>query len=284
MFYELYIDRFFLENLILDYLVLLLEEWLLFGKRHLPRCFLGALAGSLGVTLMAVWHFPFGGPAALVLSALLGAAMVAVAFCPRGLYAFLKSLIWLFAGSAFLAGPVDWIIRQTGFPAAAAGMAAYTAVRFLLNRQRSRELSFRTQEQAEITLAENRISVNALVDTGNQLTEPLTGRPVSIIDRREAKLLLNGVWPREALEGLEAEEPELDKFTGEIKGLHIIPYHSIGKQAGCLIAFTADGMRIKDKQKEHAVTKPVLAISAGPVSIQGGYQLILHPMHVKEGG
>ena len=59
---------------------------------------------------------------------------------------------------------------------------------------------------------------------------------------------------------------------------------NIGKQAGCLIAFTADGMRIKDKQKEHAVTKPVLAISAGPVSIQGGYQLILHPMHVKEGG
>lgn len=64
--------------------------------------------------------------------------------------------------------------------------------------------------------------MTGLVDTGNQLTEPLTGRAVSILSPGQAEKLLTAGWETE-------------------RGMCLIPYHSIGK-SGWMKAVIADRM------------------------------------------
>ena len=74
--------------------------------------------------------------------------------------------------------------------------------------------------------------MTGLVDTGNQLTEPLTGRAVSILSPGQAEKLLTAGWETE-------------------RGMCLIPYHSIGKSGSdessdC--GSDGDGIRGKDRR------------------------------------
>ena len=60
--------------------------------------------------------------------------------------------------------------------------------------------------------AEGPLRIHALVDSGNTLTEPISGAPVSVLDAR----IFYRLWP----EGL--------------SGFRVIPYHSVGKKSGIL--------------------------------------------------
>jgi sigma-E processing peptidase SpoIIGA len=102
--------------------------------------------------------------------------------------------------------------------------------------------------------------VTALIDTGNHLTEPLTGRPVSIIAGEIAEKLM--------------EERQIQQ-----QGCFLIPYHSIGVEKGYLQGVTIDRMEIGKQGTITTINKPVLAIYKGKISAEGQYEMILHPLH-----
>lgn len=87
----------------------------------------------------------------------------------------------------------------------------------------------------KLTLGSNTVSMLALVDTGNTLTDPVTGRSVVVISSNEASRLT----------GLSesALGTPLETMTRcPIHGLRLIPYRTIGGQ-GMLL-----GMRIKEAE------------------------------------
>lgn len=57
----------------------------------------------------------------------------------------------------------------------------------------------------------------ALVDTGNRLRDPVTGKPVSILSEKAAEALAVDVWKKE---------------EAKVSGFWYIPYHSVGKSEG----------------------------------------------------
>ncbi|MDY3248757.1 MAG: sigma-E processing peptidase SpoIIGA, partial [Candidatus Choladocola sp.] len=101
---------------------------------------------------------------------------------------------------------------------------------------------------------------SGLIDTGNHLREPLTGRPVSILDGTAAEKLLGQDWEQR-------------------KGYCLIPYHSIGAKQGWMKGVTADCMWVKVQGRDLMFQKPVLAVCEGAVSAGTEYQIILHPLH-----
>ena len=68
----------------------------------------------------------------------------------------------------------------------------------------------------------NRVVVNALVDSGNSLIEPISGKPVSVVEQT----IIAGLWKEDAL-------------------YRAIPYHSVGKKKGILKAYCLPELKIE---------------------------------------
>ena len=102
------------------------------------------------------------------------------------------------------------------------------------------------------------MKAKALLDTGNHLREPLTNRPVIIVE----KTLLKQIMTRELLE-----------YTTRIK---VIPYRSIGKEHGTMYGLVLDGLEVTVDNVVHKHEDVVACVYEGTLSSKKDYQLILH--------
>ncbi len=79
------------------------------------------------------------------------------------------------------------------------------------------------------------VTIRALYDTGNLLRDPVTGKPVLIVAADVA----------EKLTGLSAQQLEKPVETmGAIPGLRLIPYHTVAKNDGFLLALRLQNSKI----------------------------------------
>lgn len=102
----------------------------------------------------------------------------------------------------------------------------------------------------------NEVTVTALADTGNSLKEPISGKPVSVIEE-EALERLKGV-----------KQPE--KFK-------LIPFHSVGKDKGVMEGYEIPEMVVESEKGSIRWQKVIVGISKNKISASGKYQMILHP-------
>lgn len=102
----------------------------------------------------------------------------------------------------------------------------------------------------------NGIWLNALIDTGNSLREPVSGKPVSVVDADSFEQL-NGV-----------KRPEK---------LKVIPYRSIGRENGMMEGYEVPEIVIDNGEELLRQQKVIVGISKAKVSANGRYQMILHP-------
>ena len=121
----------------------------------------------------------------------------------------------------------------------------------VLVKRSQKDVSITSLYQVTLLVDGNRINVIGLADTGNSLTEPITGKPVSVIQAEELK-----------------EIP--DKIL-------LVPYNSVGKERGLMRAFVADNMIVNGR----TVEKPIIGIHKGSFGGNNRYQLILHPKILK---
>jgi len=86
-----------------------------------------------------------------------------------------------------------------------------------MGRKRSRR-----EGVATIVIGEKKMAVKALVDSGNFLTEPISGKPVCVLDGREAQ-----------------------KLWGEEDLFRVIPWHGIGEKRGILKGYPVPELQLE---------------------------------------
>lgn len=218
MYYELYADSLFLVNFVMNLYLLMLVNHSTLRTATRSRIVLGAGAGAFFYLL----PFLVSGPAWLKWSAALIAGaglMVGIAFRPGSLRVFLRmlrQLFWysflmggmlLFAGSAmpFLQHFMGGICGVLGLGAIGFFLAGYFQS---LDTRRRRGATCR----AVLKRGEESVCTTALLDSGNSLREPISGKAVSIIDHA----LYQKLW---------REEQPLYRA---------VPYRSVGRARGIL--------------------------------------------------
>ena len=102
--------------------------------------------------------------------------------------------------------------------------------------------------------------VTAFVDTGNFLKEPVSQKPVCIVQQSSV--------PWNLLE--------------ETEGIYMIPYHAIGTDTGLLPAIKVEHVEVEDRESTYVIPEMILAVYRGELSVQGKYQMMLHPEYMKE--
>ena len=247
MEYVLYADSLFLVNFVMNLYLLLLVDQSTLRTATRGRILLGAAVGGAGEIL------PFLIPGPAVLRAGLGilagtAGMLYAAFPVRGLRMFLKLLEKLLLYSFCVGGAILFLIRAVPglrrFLTGIFGIMGAGGICFLFLRPRARGGG---REDglclARLTGEKARGTVTALIDSGNSLTEPISGKPVCIVDAQVLETLL---------------EKRPERFRA-------IPYHSIGKSRGILEGYLLPELEIELDGVRRSFRR--VWIAAGPEGI-----------------
>lgn len=193
------------------------------------------------------------------------AAWVAAGICTfrkscRGT-ALLQSLGVLAAVSICFGGLLQGILEVAAFPLLAGMLLAAGLLcaggGFLLRHKNAASGIWHAVLQTE----QGSHEVQAILDTGNSLREPLTGKPVSIICAAAAEHFLNPGWEQE-------------------RGFFLIPYHSLGTEKAWMKGVMVPYLRLEQNGKQTEVENAVLAIYEGRISSTQQYQMLLHPEHI----
>ena len=259
-----YWDSLVLLNLVLDYLLLLLTGRVAGCVLCRWRIFLGALLGALyaGAIFWPGWVFL--GHALARLGC--GVMMVLIAYGHQR--RLLRPTVVFFALSAALGGGLYALeLMGGGAPLDARFVllfaAAVYAVLSLFGRHMARH-GPRELRPVEVRVGQRRARLTALVDSGNTLTDPMTGKGVMVAEGR----CLASILPAEADFrqpcGCFAALPEPQRFR-------LLPYRAVGVDQGLLLAVRADGVTVGGRE----LGPRLVALSPTPVSDGGGYNALI---------
>lgn len=256
MYYELYIDVFFLENFMMDSLILLAVNRILKCSRTYGRIFAGAALGSALTCIVVAAPFP-GMVRMFLFHGVISSVMILAGLKVRSGVQFVKAFLLLYL-AAFAAGGILQMIRPY-LRWTSLLYAAAAAFYFLFTRLwKTIPALFRRKEQiyeVSVITAGNRYELKALCDTGNVLTDPLTGDPVCILDPRTAEHIFD-------LSGI----PERFRY---------ITYRCVGGESVMKI-FRAEQMCILGGE-EIWIRSPLLGVGEAALSETGEYQMLLNP-------
>ena len=277
-----YLDGVFLLNTALNYLLLLCSARM--GGQVISRIPMGIGAAAGGLYAMLVF-FP---ALTFLLHPLwkLGVAvgMVLIAFGSSS--RLLRLALIFFAASFALGGAVygismlggqglglergvfySYIDLRTVILAAAICYALFC----LVLRRSGQPVHRREILPAVLRIGDKTLGLRALVDTGNNLVDPLTNRPVLVLDGALLEEFLGGAGlSQEAL----AHPVETLELLGKQGGAHryrLLPYQAVGIADGLLLAVRLDSVKIGAERYEDMLA----ALSPTPVADGSDYQALI---------
>ena len=279
----IYVDTLFLLNALVDYLLLLASARLAGEPLARGRFALGAVFGGLyAVAIFLPGLTFFARPLCRLSVAVL---MVLIAFWKSR--RLLRQVLIFFALSCAFGGGVlaigllggrglalDGGVLYSGMDLkivllSAAGCYGVLTVVFQKIGQHSQcsgELC-----KVRLTLGERQVSLTALVDTGNTLTDPATGRPVLVVEGESVEELLP---PKIRPTSSDLQDPAGTLARMEEpwqRRFRLVPYRSVGVERGLLLALRLDKVQVGEEDRG-----PMLAaLSPTPVSDGGGYRVLI---------
>ena len=181
MYYEVYVDVLFVENLWVNVCLLLLTSRLMGYQTDRKRIAAGAALGSMGACLLETGSAYLTTAGWFLGTILTAAVMIRTAYGKRNTY--IKCLVVLYLEGWLLGGTVRYLEQfyvLAGLMLAGGSMVLagiLLAVEWVLVKLREREDIICP---VALYLGEASISTEGLVDTGNSLRDPVSGRPVSV--------------------------------------------------------------------------------------------------------
>ena len=274
-----YLDAFLVLNVVVNWLLLLCAGALDGAAVSRWRCLAAAVlgAGWAALALLPSWGFlehPAckAGAAVLMLLTAYGrsdrllrtGALFLVLSCAFGGGLLLLSMVQQRPGLS--AGVLSSRLGMRGILIAAA--LSYGLLSVLLRGQFTHTRSRGELQTLTLHRAGRSVQLLALRDTGNTLRDPLTGRPVVVVEGARLKPLLPEV---SSLDGGSLSDPV--EFLKTLEGqndslrLQLLPYRTVGVASGMLLALRMD----RAEYGSHTYRDCLTALSPTPLSDGGGY-------------
>ncbi len=288
----IYIDVVLIENLIMNSIILLATGLILKEKIKIIKVLLASLLGASYslVSYMSILEIY----SSMFLKIILSIVIVYIAFNPQTIKKMWKNLLifyltsFVFGGAAFaliyIVKPQE-ILMKNGlflgtypFKTIILGaiiafiiiMAAFTVVKSKITKK---DMFY----EIEIWLNGKKIETTAMIDTGNLLKEPITNTPVIVVEHT----LLYDCIPKQILNHLEELlGGDFDNIPKNIKEEYIaklkfIPFSSLGKQNGMLLGIRAEGIKVKNIDKERKQDNIIVGIYNKSLTKRGEYRVLL---------
>ncbi len=288
----IYIDIVLMENLIMNFIILLATGIVLKEKIKVIRFLLASLLGAIYsvVSYLSILEIY----TSMILKIILSIVMIYIAFNPQTIKNMWKDILlfyltsFVFGGAAFaliyIVKPQDILMKNGLFlgtyplktivlGAIIAFIVIMTAFTVVKSKITKKDMFC----EIEIEINKKKINTIAMIDTGNLLKEPITNTPVIVVEHT----LLYDCMPKEILNHLdELLGGEFENIPEEIKEKYIsklkfIPFSSLGKQNGMLLGIKADTVTIKGIDKEEKKENIIIGIYNKSLTKRGEYRALM---------
>ena len=257
---EIYLDLVFLENFLMDFILLLMVGKLLHKPISPPRLLAAALVGGISAAVLCVLH-----PQIFLLQVcnlIAGVCMLLLSY-PLKRLEHLTALLFLYGSAFALEGMLRFLGRFMGsrgqhrlYFLLGTGLFGWLFFRSLWKQLQMQKHKEELLLPVTILWNGKQIDCIGLLDTGNALREPTTGKPVMIVEQT-----------------LFAE----NEISLPNDRCFLIPFQSIGRSNGMLRGVLAEECWIGQAEQKKRYRKVMLGIYHGKLSPKAEYQVILHP-------
>ena len=256
-----YVDIILIENLIMNYAILYTTFFIKKIKVSKIRILISAIIGAIYTIIIFVPKI--GKFNNIISKILLSCAMIRVIHKERRLKKFIELLLMFYLTSFTIGGFAfaisflkhgqiynynnSLIIK---FPVVSSIVALFIGIFLIKNVFKNIKNLIKKDDifyQLEIYIEKKKSSINAILDTGNMLKDPITKTPVIIVNKNSIKNIL----PQELLYNIETilGGDCLGKLNNEkiAKRITIIPYTSLGNENGMILGVKPDKIKIEGK-------------------------------------
>ncbi len=288
----IYIDVVLIENLIMNFIILLATGIILKKQIKIIRIISASLLGAIYSILSYVSKLEIY--SSILLKVILSIVIVYIAFNPQSIKKMWKDLLlfyltsFVFGGAAFaliyIVKPQDILMRNGLFlgtyplktifiGSIIAFIIIITAFTVVKSKITKKDMFC----EIEIQINGKKIKTTAMLDTGNLLKEPITNTPVIVVEHT----LLYECIPKEILNHLdELLGGEFDNIPESIKQEYIsklkfIPFSSLGKQNGMLLGIKAEEVNIKNEEIQEKKENIIIGIYNKSLTKRGEYRALM---------
>ncbi|NOV03408.1 sigma-E processing peptidase SpoIIGA [Paenibacillus planticolens] len=157
--------------------------------------------------------------------------------------------------------------------------------RTVLQSSKQREVLTTFVAEVTIHVGDYTASCKGLIDTGNQLYDPLTRTPVMVMEVSEWGDVLPAEWLQrirsadvdQIISGLGVEE-----FIWQDR-LRLVPYRGVNRNTQFMLAIKPDKVVITHNHTQIEASKVLIGLDGGKLCNDGSYQAIIHPALISAG-
>ncbi len=240
--------------------------------------FIFTLVGKITISLLMVWiAFGFHHPLTYfrnlrvfyLICFLAGGGVMALHYALLGNVQTAGG-VFLSDSNAGWGSPVSWLLVLIGFPL----VWLYTKWSFRSLEERNTIGEFLVP--IRIQIEENVMECMGLIDTGNQLRDPITRTPVIMVEYSQLKDYLPAVFKK--MVTTKNWDHSLHQLPLEwMVKVRVIPFRVTRSSGEMMLAFKPDKIEIWKNNDWNNIGNVFIGIDDGHLSSDGTYQAIIHP-------
>ena len=257
MTYTLYADIILLNNFAMDFLLLWAVKKMMRLETRKGGIVTASLAGAVYALAVMLVPLPVFFLQTLATCVGMSTLMTFLAFRIRSVRQTVRAVAGLYMAAVLAAGIMEFFRSFGWFSVfwlyAAAALGSVWLLSVLWKTVFDGMTRGQKLYQVELFYGQKKLSVTAFLDTGNHLTEPVSGKPVSILSAEKGK----------------------DLFDTE-KGIVLIPFRTVGRENGLIPAVRADRMEVHGDGLTQVIERPCIALSRAPLSRDNSYHMLLN--------
>ena len=287
-----YLDVIFLENIVINYIILYVTGIISNSKIIQIKLILGSLIGAIYSIIYYLLKIKIYSN--FILKIILSIAIIYVSFNSNNLKELSKKILLFYLVSFVFGGSAIAIIymvnsqnitiqngvlvgRYTIKTILIGIIIAYFTVLVAFKIIKAKISKKDLICDITVNLNNKEIKTKAMIDTGNLLKEPITNMPVIVMEHT----LFYDILPKEILNNTEEIlGGDFTKIPDDIKmeyskKLKVIPYSSLGKSNGMLLGIKGENLIINLKDETQIIDKVIIGIYNKSLTKQGEYRSLL---------
>lgn len=295
----MYVDLLLIENFIINLIIMHITSRLSKVKTTKIKLILGSALGALYV--LVVFFPSLKIFLTLLMKIAVSILMIIIVFTPERFKDFFKTLAifyivtFAFGGAAFalfyLTGQgkvINGIFFINSFPSSLLVIAlgvGYILLVSCWDYIQNRIMNESFMYNLEIQINNKNIKVDAILDTGNSLKDPISNLPVIVVEYDAIKLALPDRMSN--IFGSQKDDVNYERLykllenTDWIFKIRLIPFSTLGKQNGILVGIKPDGVTLSSKKYIKEIKDVVIGIYNNKLSKTGEYKALLYPEILK---
>ena len=287
-----YVDVIFLENIIINYIILYVTG--IISKTNIKqlKILLGSIIGATYAIIYYILNLKIY--SSFIIKIVLSIIIIYVSFNPKKFKILFKQVILFYLISFVFAGATIGIIYMVNFQNITIQngvlVGNYTIRTILIGiiiayflvmiGEKIIKTKFSKKDMIcdiEVSFENKKIKTKALIDTGNMLKEPITNTSVIVLEYT----LFYDIIPKPILDNLEnilggdlSKIPK-DLQTEYISKFRVIPFSSLGKQNGILLGVKGENLIVNINEEIKKIDKVIIGIYNKPLTKNGEYKGLL---------